>query len=148
MLATIGYERRDLEELLELLRHHAIDTLVDVRGTPRSRKPGFSKSRLAAALVRAGIEYRHEGRLGVEPDDRPSFRAGDPATLADYREGLEQETALLSELATLAVRSNVALLCFERAEHLCHRQLVTEAVLEIDATVEHLAIEEGASPSP
>jgi uncharacterized protein (DUF488 family) len=148
MLATIGYERRDLEELLDLLRHHAIDTLVDVRGTPRSRKPGFSRSRLAAALVEAGIDYRHEGRLGVDPGDRPAFRSGDEATLAAYREGLEQETALLSELATMAARSNVALLCFERAEHLCHRRLVTEAVLEIDATVGHLAIGEGASPSP
>src|SRR5262245_22881530 len=62
---TIGHSTRTLEELVALLRTHAIATLADVRTVPRSRRhPQFEKTALAESLPRAGIVYTHEPGLG------------------------------------------------------------------------------------
>jgi len=42
---TIGYEGIDIEQFFTLLSEHNIETVVDVRELPLSRKPGFSKER-------------------------------------------------------------------------------------------------------
>ena len=64
-LHTIGYEKRTIEEFLELLRESEIDVLIDVRETAWSHKPGFSKTAFSAALdgiAGAGID------LGTDPE--------------------------------------------------------------------------------
>ena len=57
---TIGYERRTLDEFVAVLQSFDVDVLVDVRLNAISRKPGFSKKKLAAGVEAAAIEYRHE----------------------------------------------------------------------------------------
>ncbi|PPJ18215.1 hypothetical protein C5E45_10195 [Nocardia nova] len=42
-----------------LLAEAGVATVVDVRLTPISRKPGLSKTKLSAALAEAGIRYVH-----------------------------------------------------------------------------------------
>ena len=66
-LFSVGYEGRDLDEFVRLLRAHGVTVLLDVRLNAISRKPGFSKTRLTAALADAGIRYRHARAL------RPDF---------------------------------------------------------------------------
>src|SRR5688572_3142195 len=61
---TIGYEGRSLDQFLADLGAQGVTLLADVRDAPVSRKPGFSKSPLAAALQQAGISYRHIRALG------------------------------------------------------------------------------------
>jgi uncharacterized protein (DUF488 family) len=64
-LFTIGHSTRTIAELVALLRQVAVDLLVDVRSIPRSRtNPQFNADTLAAALVDAGIAYRHLPALG------------------------------------------------------------------------------------
>ena len=44
---TIGYGSRSIEQFIEVLQHHKIAYLIDVRSTPYSRyKPEFSKEAL------------------------------------------------------------------------------------------------------
>ncbi len=43
---TIGYEGLDLAAFTGLLARHGIETVVDVRELPLSRKKGFSKQAL------------------------------------------------------------------------------------------------------
>ena len=62
---TIGHSTRPLEELVDLLRAHGIDTVVDVRTVPRSRRhPHFTKDALALSLPQAAIAYVHLPGLG------------------------------------------------------------------------------------
>src|SRR6266480_5216625 len=55
MVFSIGYEGRTLQELLKLLEVYRVDLVVDVRENPISRKPGFNRRQLSAALQSAGI---------------------------------------------------------------------------------------------
>ena len=73
-VATVGYERRTVDELITALTEAAVEVLVDVRLTPLSRKPGLSKKRLAVLLQAAGIDYLHLPHLGNPRDNRDAFR--------------------------------------------------------------------------
>ncbi len=52
-LFTIGYEHATPATLVRALHEAGVRTLVDVRAVANSRKPGFSKRALAAALEEA-----------------------------------------------------------------------------------------------
>jgi uncharacterized protein (DUF488 family) len=56
-LLTIGYEGRTIEEFVGELLAGSVETLIDVRELPLSRKRGFSKRALSTELAAAGIEY-------------------------------------------------------------------------------------------
>ena len=141
MLLTVGYQRRELAELVALLTDHGVEVLVDVRETPRSRKPGFSGRRLAEALTDAGIEYRHEPSLGVPQEERDAFRTGEPAAHHAYLRRVEEAGDLVAELVATARRRHVALLCLERDEADCHRGLLASRMRELDPSVGGHAIE-------
>ena len=69
---TVGHSTRPIEDLLALLAEHSVQTLVDVRRFPGSRRhPQFSRDALAASLAEAGIEYVHEPDLGGRRAARP-----------------------------------------------------------------------------
>ena len=67
----IGYEGLSVDQLVARLQADGIEVLVDVRMTPLSRKPGFSKRALSEALSAAGIRYVHDRRLG-NPNSTPT----------------------------------------------------------------------------
>ena len=58
-LCTIGYEGIDINGFMSLLHRHAVQTVVDVREVPLSRKPGFSKKTLSDTLKICGLQYVH-----------------------------------------------------------------------------------------
>jgi uncharacterized protein (DUF488 family) len=124
---TVGYEGRDLKELVTLLNNHRIQTLVDVRLTPISRRPGFSKTALSIALARAGITYFHERRLGNPRDNRPAYRAGEKTAQHRYLRHLARDGAeAVSWLADVAAASATALLCVEKEASTCHRTAIAD----------------------
>jgi uncharacterized protein (DUF488 family) len=53
-LYTIGYEKALQQNVLAALTEAGVATLIDVRDRPISRRPGFSKRQLAAAIEDAG----------------------------------------------------------------------------------------------
>jgi hypothetical protein len=61
-LYTIGYEKALLKDMLATLAAAGVANLLDVRDRPISRRPGFSKRQLAAAVEEAGMRYFHLGR--------------------------------------------------------------------------------------
>src|SRR6478752_1972410 len=75
---TVGHSTRPIEEFIELLRAHGVESLVDVRTVPRSRhNPQFERDALANSLRQAGIEYRHMKDLGgLRKPKRDSVNAG------------------------------------------------------------------------
>lgn len=58
-LFTIGYEQTPAKAVLDELQRAGVKLLVDVRAVASSRRPGFSKSQLAAGLDARGISYGH-----------------------------------------------------------------------------------------
>ena len=60
---TIGHGARSTAALIAILKEAGIETLVDVRAFPTSRRhPHFSREPLAAALQDAGIAYDWQGK--------------------------------------------------------------------------------------
>jgi hypothetical protein len=64
-LYTIGHSTRTLPELIAALQAHSIETLVDIRSFPMSRRlPHFNRESLESALPAAGIRYLWMKALG------------------------------------------------------------------------------------
>lgn len=132
-VCTIGYEQATQTAVIDALRDAGVEVLADIRYLPLSRRPGFSKSSLMAAAGEAGIAYRHFKQLGTPADGRAAARRGDHAELARIYSGqleLPQAMAQMAELRELAAEKRVALLCYERNAHECHRALLFEALFE------------------
>ncbi|MCC3314739.1 DUF488 domain-containing protein [Nocardia africana] len=129
-LFTVGYEGRRADELVAILTEAGVATVVDVRLTPISRKPGLSKTKLSAALGQAGIRYVHLRELGNPRDNRDGFRVGDADARDRYAHVLESPEGAdaLHSVRTLMAQGPVALLCFEHDHTTCHRHMVADAV--------------------
>jgi uncharacterized protein (DUF488 family) len=120
---SVGYEGVTLEALVERLAQHRVSLLVDVRLTPHSRRPGFSRRPLSGALAMAGIEYVHEPLLGNPPENREAYRNGDPVARRVMRERLENGSLrAVEKLVEEAQKRRVAVLCVEREADRCHRR--------------------------
>lgn len=149
MLATIGYERSTLADFIATLQLGNIDTLVDVRERAQSRRPGFSKKALEAALQDAGIEYLHLPELGDPKEGRDAARAGDMARFRQvYYEVISTSVAneALSGLAKLAREKKVCLMCFERDQRDCHRKIVAEKLeVRLGIKASHWGVRVGAA---
>lgn len=138
---TIGYEGLDIDAFMSLLVEHHIETVVDIRELPLSRKPGFSKRALANVLNLSGLEYVHIVELGCPKPVRDRYR--EDGNWKRYTEGflkyLKTQGAAIAELSMLVRSSNCALLCFEADYNFCHRSMVANAVRDCcGAKVKHI----------
>jgi len=137
---TIGYEKVGQADFVAALKDAKIKTLIDVREVANSRRAGFSKKSLAAALDEAGIAYIHMKPLGTPKAGREAARKGDTKTMSRIFEAkmVEPESQLaLSEAAELAKKGRVCLMCLEHDWRECHRTIVAQ----------HLADEFGVKPA-
>ena len=122
---SVGYEGLTVGGLVERLQQSRVEEVVDVRASPYSRRPGFSKKRLAASLEQVGIAYRHEPLLGNAFRDVEDFDAA-MALLRDRLAGGEPSEAV-ARLVELAADRRIAVLCLENDQRRCHRQVVLDA---------------------
>ena len=130
---TIGYEATTMTDFLAALRSAGVERVIDVRALPLSRRPGFSKSSLAASLAEAGIAYVHLKALGTPKRGRDAAKKGDVATLRavyDDQLALPEAQAAAAIMLDLAAERPSALLCYERDPCHCHRTLLLGAVGE------------------
>ena len=143
-LFTVGYEGTTVDAFLATLAAAGVRLLVDVRAVASSRRPGFSKTKLAANLASAGIDYLHLRGLGTPAEGRAAARAGRHAEMhAVFREHLATDAAR-ADLDTLeqlvASDRPVCILCFEADPAHCHRSMVAEALQPlVRAEVHHLS---------
>ena len=132
-LLTIGYEGCTIGGVVAALKAAGVSLLIDVRAVAASRKPGFSKRQLAAALDEAGIRYVHLQGLGTPKSGRDAVRAGHPERMVPiFNEHMTSDRAQV-ELAMakdLVRDSKACLLCFERDPAHCHRRIVAGLVCE------------------
>jgi uncharacterized protein (DUF488 family) len=143
---TIGYEGLALAQFLELLALNDIEHLVDIREAPISRKAGFAKPELGAALAAAGIRYTHLQPLGCPKPIRDRYRAsGDWSRYTrDYLIYLDAQGGSLAALRDAVGAARTCLMCFEADANRCHRGLVAAAVRG-EGDVHHIPVR---PPSP
>jgi uncharacterized protein (DUF488 family) len=131
-LFTIGYEQAKPATVLDELKRAKIDLVVDTRAVAASRRPGFSKKQLAAALDEAGISYIHLQKLGTPAEGRAAARAGDLDTLwRIYDRHIKTraaQDALKELLALIKSGKRIALLCYCRDPKTCHRSRIVANV--------------------
>lgn len=146
VLYTIGHSTRTIEELIAALHAHEIQTLVDIRAFPTSRRlPQFNREALEISPPASAIRYVWMKALGGYRkkilDDSPNIalRSAGFRNYADYMLTPEFEQAV-AELLALAENSRTAYMCAERVYFHCHRMLVSDwlvahghEVLHIDA---------------
>ena len=143
---TIGHSTRTLEELVSALQTHAIETLVDIRAFPMSRRlPHFNRESLESELPKHGIQYVWMKALGgyrkATGKDSPhvALRNASFRNYADYTLTPEFDQAT-EELVSMAQERRTAYMCAERVYFRCHRMIVSDwlvahghEVLHIDA---------------
>lgn len=131
---SVGYEGSTIDGFVEQLLQNRVEVVVDVRLNAVSRRPGFSKTKLAARLASEGVQYVHEPTLGNPPENRAGFSNGELETarsnMTTYLEQSGQE-ALARIVELVAQRRNVAVMCVERSHTGCHRSVIIEALEEV-----------------
>jgi uncharacterized protein (DUF488 family) len=145
-VATIGYEGATPERVIGALLGARVQLLVDVRAVTSSRRPGFSKNRLAATLLESGIDYLHLRGLGTPAEGRAAARAGRHAEMrrvfGEHLKTLEARDDLDTLAELVGSGRRVCLLCFEHDPSHCHRTLVADALARlVPLQVVHLSPE-------
>ncbi len=131
-LYTIGYEGMAQETLLHALVVNNIQTLIDIRELPLSRKPGFSKTALGNAVGRVGIGYLHLRALGTPRDIRYQRKIDhdEAAFRQDFLAYLDTQNEAVEFLTTKLQKERCCVLCYEADAQFCHRLLVAERIQE------------------
>jgi len=141
-VGSIGYERhKSVDDFARLLANAGIELLVDVREMPISRRRGFAKSALAAALTAHSVEYVHARSMGNPKAFRDLYKSG---KISEGRAAFEDlltnnRIAELRELSQTIQKKRSALMCVEDDEDVCHRQVIfdalrTEVGLDLEVT--------------
>ena len=140
-VTTIGHGTRPIDELVEMLVHAGVETLVDVRRFPGSRRqPQFNQPALAGSLAAAGIEYRHAEELGGRRSGEPGEERFSCIRMAAFRSYAARMTtaAWQAAFATEVAQPAPAFLCAETLWTRCHRRLIAELLHARGHEVSHL----------
>src|SRR5207245_1589463 len=148
----LGHATRPLEELTEALQAHSIQTLVDLRSCPMSRRlPHFNRDSLEKSLPEAGVKYVWMKGLGGRRkkirNDSPNVALRSPSfrNYADYMLTAEFQHAV-ADLIRMAEHSRTAYMCAERVYFRCHRMLISDCLVAHGHVVLHIDDTRPAKP--
>jgi uncharacterized protein (DUF488 family) len=143
-LYTIGHSTRSAEELVRALRTHGIQTLVDIRAFPASRRlPHFNREALERSMRAERIRYVWMKELGgyrkKSRSDSPNTALRNAAfrNYADHMLTAEFKQSV-SELLREAELARTAYMCAERVWFQCHRMLVSDWLVAHGYSVLHI----------
>ncbi len=140
-LYTVGYEKTDISDFIDKLVANNIDTVIDVRYNPISRKKGFSKKSLENLLNTHKINYIHMKSLGS-----PKTLREELYTTKDY-ECFFQEYRLfickneyddVVKATKIAEEYQSCLLCFEMKYRECHRSELANMICSISSKIDRV----------
>jgi len=139
---TIGYEDRELEEFIELLKKNNIKVVIDVRYEAEFVKPAFSEEPLRMQLAHHGIKYIRLSVLGVPKIVREPYIEGKLSFECFkqwYLWWIERSRDEWEKVIRDAKRAGpMALMCVERSpkpsghqKHYCHRDILADYLIKI-----------------
>lgn len=150
-LYTIRHSTRTARELIELLRAHGVEQVVDVRTIPTSRhNPQFNRPALSRSLHAVKIGYRHVKALGGLRHARPDsinlgWRNASFRGFADYMQ-TEDFAAGLARLEQLAGGRSTVIMCAEALPWRCHQSLIADALTMARWRVLHIQSRKATRP--
>jgi uncharacterized protein (DUF488 family) len=133
-LLTIGYEGREIDQFIDLLKQFNISHLIDIREIPISRKRGFSKTALRERLQDENIEYIHIKALGSPSAIRNKLKTdwNYEYFFKAYSEYLSNNMGAIQEIYEYLSEGTICIMCFERSYEKCHRLAVADRIKEYD----------------
>jgi len=152
-LWTIGHSTRSIEEFIEALKSFQIESLVDVRSFPSSRRyPQFGATRLSESLRQTNIEYLHLPELGGRRRARKdslniAWRNEGFRGYADYME-TEAFRQGIERLLALARDRRLVIMCAEAVWWRCHRSLISDYLKVKGVEVAHVIDATHSQPHP
>ena len=138
---TIGYEGKEIQQFIDLLKNAGIEHLIDVRFSAESQyKPDFNKAILARELERAKIKYTHRPDLGVPYEWQNPYKDGAvPVECLEkyYKWHTEKEMDFKKFVNEVKDTGKTALMCMEKYARptreqkiYCHRHILANLILE------------------
>jgi len=138
---TIGYEGRDIDEFIELLRKYEIKVVIDIRHQTEFVKPAFSEEPLERQLAYHGIKYSKLESLGIPKIIREPYIKGDLSYecfkqwyMWRIKESRNEWEKILKEVRKVGP---IAFLCVERyprpnkeQKHYCHRHVFADFLIK------------------
>lgn len=127
---TLGHSTRTIEEFLAALQAFKIQTLIDVRRFPTSkRNPQYDAVELKKTLHAAGVRYVYLGdELGGmrRPSEKSRHSCLKGSGFQAYADWMDTDAFLrgIEKLVPLAESGRTAIMCAERAPSACHRSLL------------------------
>src|SRR5690625_178198 len=130
---TIGHSTLTKEQFLEMLNLAKIETLVDIRAFPASRKyPQFNQKNFKKWLNQANIDYMYAPLLGgrrnksrlVQEEINDGWENQSFHNYADYTLTEDFQTGI-KHLKKIANNKNVVYCCSERHPARCHRLIIS-----------------------
>lgn len=119
MLYSIGYQKITVDQLLEILKKHNIEFLLDVRSKPYSRKYQFNKKALTAILKKHSISYTWAGE-----------------TLGGFT---KIRGSAIRRLSKWQSNKTACLMCMEADPEQCHRHYeIAVRLTRYGVTVNHI----------
>jgi uncharacterized protein (DUF488 family) len=150
---TIGHSTRSLEQLVELLRHHQIEAIADVRRFPGSRRlPQFGEAALREGLEALGLHYQWIEELGgrrrpLKDSPNLAWRNSSFRGYADHLRSDEFDRGL-QHLLEMAAQRRTAMMCAEVLWWRCHRSLVSDVLKMRGIEVLHIQDEKPPAAHP
>lgn len=125
---TIGYEGKELNEFINILKKNGIEVLLDIRFSVESSfKPDFSKTILSRELERKNIKYVHKKDLGVPHEWQNPYKDGgidNNCFEKYYRWHLAKELDFSVALTEIKEGGRTALMCYEKYATVGHGQKI------------------------
>jgi len=143
---TIGHSNHPVDQFVGLLRQHGVESLVDIRRFPTSRRyPQFNQPNLTNSLAEQDIGYHWLEALGGRrgrrsPDfESPNFGIKDESfrNYADYML-TDDFQAGIEKLLDIAKQQRTAIMCAEVSFLQCHRRLVSDYLMANGLSVQHI----------
>lgn len=142
---TVGHGARSADALIAVLEAARVDTLVDIRRFPGSRRhPHFAREALTASLPAAGIRYEWQGealggrRSARQPSRHTALTNQAFAGYADHMDTPDFRDAVDELAARSRAGERLAVMCAETLWWRCHRSLVADALVCRGTDVVHL----------
>ncbi len=133
VLYTIGYEKKNIDEYMQLLKSNNINMLCDVRKNPWSYKTDFIKSKLKTHCENNNIEYVHLDRLGIASELRKNLKTKEDYNklFQDYQSNFivghfYEHISFINN--SIHRGKTIALTCFEKDHEFCHRHCITNHI--------------------
>lgn len=154
IIYTVGHSTRSYGELIDLLGHYGVDTLIDIRSIPYSRyNPQFNLEEMQAKTAADGLRYEHWTALGGRQPSREVMAGAKSCSersrgFAEHMQTPAFKGALDHVLGLAQAGATLAMMCGERDPEHCHRYWVADAVQERGFIVRHIVWEDDLREHP